>query len=260
MPPRTCAAAGRTAAAGCVAVELDAQGEARYVLGKDEAWEEIRAEGGGTALPDVDVDLLYLGTTASTPVNQATVRSLVGHYRPRHVLLDVNLRPGGDRSAAIDFGIGLATCLKCNEDEIHVVCDRFQAAGPAGLLAAFPNLQHIAVTLGPGGAEVHSREAHKRGHVVCHVAAEAVGQGEVVDTVGAGDAFAATMAAGLMVSACVSTRKRVRMQQAETRGRGREGQGGTGRLCLSSVCPSISSSPPVVFVSFPARTRMVFPP
>ena len=121
-------------------------------------------------------------------------------------MLDVNLRPGADRTQALRFGIDHATIIKCNEDEIAVVCDIAGADTPAELLQLLPKCETIAVTHGPSGAVIHTCRTPATG---VKIKAPAVPSHQIVDMVGAGDAFCAALAAGVLRGADLALAARV---------------------------------------------------
>lgn len=99
-------------------------------------------------------------------------------------VFDVNLRPPDIDRDVLETGLRAATVLKTNRGELAAAAGilGFPTA-PASYFDAAPTLQWLCVTHGEQGAELYSRSGEKfalRGASV-----------DVVDTVGAGDAFTA---------------------------------------------------------------------
>lgn len=133
------------------------------------------------------ISLLYHGTLA---LREAQSRSALEHLRkdnPPLVFVDVNLRaPWWQREAARESLRG-AHWVKLSADELGEL--GAPALDAAGFLREYA-LQGLIVTHGARGAELFSATGERR-QVRPSSAA-------VVDTVGAGDAFAAVMILGLL--------------------------------------------------------------
>jgi fructokinase len=89
--------------------------------------------------------------------------------------------------------LGCATVLKLNDEELRTVSRMLALPGSesqalAGLLEGYP-LSLIALTKGPSGSRLFGR-----GVDISHPGSPV----ETADTVGAGDAFTATLVAGLL--------------------------------------------------------------
>ena len=189
---RSLAAAGVDAAwvesgprpTGTVDVSL-VDGEPQFTVNDGAAWEAIRFD---RDLADLRPTLLYFGTVAlKTSTNRATLRTL-GSLGPRHVLLDLNLRPGRYSVDLVTAALDMATIVKMNEEEWRIVREMTSQESLAGLMEDF-GLEMIALTRGPMPAELYvSGEEH----------VEEVPEVTVVDTIGAGDAFSAALAAGVI--------------------------------------------------------------
>ena len=169
---------------GTVDVSL-VDGEPQFTVNDGAAWEAIRFD---RDLADLRPTLLYFGTVAlKTSTNRATLRTL-GSLGPRHVLLDLNLRPGRYSVDLVMAALDMATIVKMNEEEWRIVREMTSQESLAGLMEDF-GLEMIALTRGPMPAELYvSGEEH----------VEEVPEVTVVDTIGAGDAFSAALAAGVI--------------------------------------------------------------
>lgn len=140
----------------------------------------------------VDCRLLYHGSLAlRDDASRGAFRTLRGQSGGQ-VFLDVNLRsPWWERETLLDW-LGQADWVKLNDDELALL-------GPTGTsdeaaidaLFERDGLEGLFVTYGAEGAVLKTR---KHGRV--RVRPERVGA--VVDTVGAGDAFAAVCIIGIL--------------------------------------------------------------
>ncbi len=169
---------------GTVDVRL-VDGEPQFTINDAAAWEDIRLDGAPVGLRPT---LLYFGTVAlKTATNLATLRNLLS-LGPRHVLLDLNLRPGRYSLDLVRAALDMATIVKMNEDEWRTVRGMTSQESLAGLMEDF-GLEVIALTRGPMPAKLYvSGEEH----------VEDVPKATVADTIGAGDAFSAALAAGVI--------------------------------------------------------------
>ena len=169
---------------GTVDVSL-VDGEPRFTVSDGAAWEAIRFD---CDLADLRPTLLYFGTVAlKTAANRATLPTL-GSLGPRHILLDLNLRPGQYSLDLVTAALDMATIVKMNEEEWQIVREMTSRETPAGLMESF-GLEMIALTRGSMGAKLYvSGEEY----------VEEVPKVTVADTIGAGDAFSAALAAGVI--------------------------------------------------------------
>lgn len=157
-------------------------GEPQYDVDLGASWQEIQFP--AQAAHRVRPELLYIGSTArQTRNNAATLREIVSRLRPVHVMFDLNLRPGMYSPESVVEGLKLATMVKMNDEEWSMLkALGVNCATPADLVKEF-NLDVLAVTKGDKGASLYSAGGN-------FVSADGV-VATVVDTVGAGDAFAA---------------------------------------------------------------------
>lgn len=172
-------------ATGSVEVAL-VDGEPSYRIQPEQAYGHIEPPG-GIAEPA----LLYHGSLALWAADsRRALDDLAGRWRAP-IFLDVNLRPPWWREADLAGWIGRATWVKLNSDEL----DRLGAgsgspAERAGRLMARYDLERVILTLGEEGALAVDRNGSAQ--------VAPAGRVEVVDTVGAGDAFASVSMLGLL--------------------------------------------------------------
>ncbi len=176
--------ADRPEPTGTVDVLLDA-GQPSYIIRAGVAWDYIEAK---PAL-DQPPDLIYYGTAAQrSPANRPALEHLLA-TKPRHRLFDVNLRQDSYTPQAVLFGLEAATVVKLNDEEWEAVRDIAEVAAPADLLARYA-LDRLAITSGSDGAQIHIPGASF---------AAWSATASVVDSVGAGDAFSAVLAASTLL-------------------------------------------------------------
>lgn len=172
-----------TRATGRVSVH-EHDGGHRFEIHADAAWDHLEppsAPGGGPA---------YFGTLAqrSAPSREALRRAVKrGHEL---VFLDLNLRPGTDGRELAAESLMLADWVKVNDEELATLLGWFAPEGVAALMARFA-LQRIVLTRGAAGYALLG----PAGQTLAE--GEGVPLAQVVDTVGAGDAFTAMLLAGL---------------------------------------------------------------
>lgn len=179
---------------GQVQVQIDNQGKASYEFLRDTAWdnlqwnEELRQLAGRS-------DAVCFGTLGQrSELSRATIERFVSATRTDSLrILDINLRPPFYDDAVILKSLELANVLKLNDDELPLlaqVCglDRSDT-GTLKELAHRYSLRCVALTRGADGALLlRDDELSDAPGVVTRV----------VDTVGAGDAYTAALAMGLL--------------------------------------------------------------
>jgi fructokinase len=136
--------------------------------------------------------LLYHGSLAlRSAVSRGSLDALLHSAPPAHIFLDVNLRPPWWEPEAVRALIRRADWVKLNHEELEALYPGHgESPAQASRFLAENSLQGMVLTLGAGGAH-----AVTAGGDSCLVRpAQSI---EVVDTVGAGDAFAAVMILGL---------------------------------------------------------------
>lgn len=173
---------------GIAQVQLDAQGQARFVLPQPVAWDDLPGPVTGQPAPDA----LVFGTLAlRSPANRAALTRHLDAVPGAWIVGDLNLRPPFDDLEPLAELLRRIDLVKVNADEARRLC----AAPPdttdwpalaAELTRRFPRAD-VCITLGADGAGLLTA-----GHWH-QVAAPAI---TVRDTIGAGDAFTAALVAG----------------------------------------------------------------
>jgi fructokinase len=179
---------------GTVSVDLDSAGKPRYSIHQDVAWDYIPATPSLFELAQ-EADAVCFGTLAQrSPVSRRTVRDLLSAV-PKGCLkvFDINLRLDYFSAEVLEEGLRNCDVLKLNDEELPVL------AGLKGLSGDEPNLLKclmeqykltlVALTKGSEGSILLSRD-----DCSVHRGVPA----DVIDTVGAGDAFTAAVTMGLL--------------------------------------------------------------
>jgi len=174
---------------GFVAVKLDSPGSPRFEILEPSAWDAIEPDGALIEIARTASALVHGSLALRNGVSRETLRLLFETGVPR--VFDVNLRPPFVNPAVVEECLRGASIVKLNEEEWEAVRDWLKISGgdqaAAGDLAARFGIETICVTRGARGAALWTRGiwAEDPGFRV-----------DVVDTVGAGDAFLAALIAG----------------------------------------------------------------
>jgi fructokinase len=182
---------------GIVTVEQNGASH-RFVIHDGAAWDHIDLEQARTALVDMAAQLVYFGSLAQRSAgSRNTLRALLRETRALRYL-DLNLRDGPDNLALSKESLDLADWLKVNDEELDQLLMWFVHPGQSApdwgtpahqralraLMDKF-QLQRMVVTRGEQGYA----SFNARADIEAEGAAEPGVQ--LVDTVGAGDAFSA---------------------------------------------------------------------
>ena len=179
---------------GQVHISLDDNGVASYRFAEDCAWDNLVWSDKLAELAK-QTDVVCFGTLGQrSEVSKATIQQFV-RTTPSDCLriFDINLRPPFYTEAVIRESLEIANVLKLNDDELPLLAELLAIQGDEQELVAqiadAASLDVIALTRGENGALIF-----KDGQT-----SECAGVAtEVVDTVGAGDAFTAAMVVGLL--------------------------------------------------------------
>lgn len=167
---------------GRVEVRFDS-GEPHYDIVAPVAWDRI-------VVPDPlpDCDLLYHGSLAlRDPVSRRTAEALLANPACE-VFVDVNLRAPWWRLDDVLATVARADWVKLNQDELNLL--QADDGDRAMQFLERHALLGLVVTRGADGAELLLRGGER-------LQVSPGGATEVVDTVGAGDAFASVLLLGL---------------------------------------------------------------
>lgn len=174
---------------GTVEVTLDHEGQPRYEIVTNVAWDAIVPDAG--ALAAASHSFLVYGTLAQRGVANRTALGTLLARRPEWTVCDLNLRTPFDDLATLEPLVSAARLLKLNADEARRLAPSSTPQTPADQATAIAQrygCEVVCVTLGAEGALVRHAGGFAR------ASAPAV---RVRDAIGAGDAFTAAVIAGL---------------------------------------------------------------
>jgi len=179
---------------GTVSVEVAADGQPRFQIHEDVAWDALEAD--SVTLDWIAAaDAVCFGSLGQrSPAAGEVVRRCVAAALPDALrIFDINLRAPFFSAAVIEQSLKLANVLKLNETELPVLAAQFGLGGSAeeqlGELARRFDLDVVALTLGAAGSRLlrDGRWTFEPGRVVA-----------VRDAVGAGDSFTSALVMGLL--------------------------------------------------------------
>ncbi|MFC4213261.1 carbohydrate kinase family protein [Pedobacter lithocola] len=172
-----------------VVVQLDEKHQATYTIKQPVAWDDIKITDEIIAAVKQADAFVYCSLTCREEQSKQTILTLLESAKIK--IFDINLRAPFYEKELIGQLLNKADILKINEDEIIWVRDAFGLTGNNDeqilkQLSTQFNIEIICLTLGDKGACVL-----KDGKLFKHNGYKV----QVVDTVGAGDAFLATFIA-----------------------------------------------------------------
>lgn len=175
-----------------VEVTLDLAGNASYTIHEPVAWDELVLTESLQKLLTPEFTLVYGTLALRNPHNRKLLEKLITRYSPT-LCLDVNLRPPYDDLGPLNSLIAQAGFLKMNEQELlrltHSLSGTISLKSRIEWLSQHYRCQRICVTLGEKGA-LYLRKGQWIEGTTPPV--------RVVDTIGAGDAFMASMVDALI--------------------------------------------------------------
>jgi fructokinase len=174
-----------------VKATIDQSGNATLAIPDTTSFDEIEVSDDDLReIRDLKFDGIYFGTIAQRRARtRASLRRLVEHGGFKHVFCDVNLRMSFYDRDVLDWSFRHSDTVKLNEDEAAVVRQLFgtteedREAFCKCLRREF-GIRWVCLTGGENGAWIYSQD----GFASCPAS-----RVEVIDTIGAGDAFAAAM-------------------------------------------------------------------
>ena len=180
---------------GEVRVSFDAAGEPDFNIVRDSAYDYINVEHMEDVLKSDSIDLFYFGSLVQrSQYGFATIQKALASIKPgTRCLYDINLRPACyDRDVVIE-SMKKASLLKINHAELQTV-KQMTGQGQmndAKFIAQLINQYHLemlALTKGAEGSAIYTPDRH--------VEQKAPQHQNVVNPVGAGDAYASVLAIG----------------------------------------------------------------
>lgn len=172
---------------GIVNVILNEKGNASYDINYPAAWDKIESSAENIAIVK-DADFFVYGSLSSRDsVSRDTLKELLA--AAKYKIFDVNLRiPHYTKKNVLDL-LNEADFLKFNDDELNEICDDLNSNKKSleqniKFIAEKTKTPTVCVTLGSHGAVLYHENKfyHNSGFKV-----------NVVDTVGSGDSFLASL-------------------------------------------------------------------
>lgn len=179
---------------GTVTVQIDPNGQPHYTIHQPVAWDAIQATPSAMEIVRHS-NALCFGTLAQRdPRSKTSLQTLIQTASPSTLrILDVNLRQNDFSREIIHQSLQLANVLKINDAELPVLAAMFNLTGTPTkqlhYLASTYHLNCVALTRGAQGSLLLAQN-----EISNHPGLPT----QVADTIGAGDAFTAALAIGLL--------------------------------------------------------------
>jgi fructokinase len=173
------------------------EGEPAFEIGSEQAYDYIQSDAALDSLGSDDVELIYHGSLALRETASRKAVAVLQRATGAPTFVDLNLREPWWTEALVKSCLDGATWLKLNRDELGTVTgaryETVEACEEAGgALARQCDLDAVIVTLGGEGSLLI------RGGASWSEESVGLEPDEVVDTVGAGDAFSAIACIGMI--------------------------------------------------------------
>ena len=182
---------------GTVQVKLNPDGTPEFNIRSNAAYDYITFDTSVKALLDHHPPaLIYFGTLMQRTQNGfQTIQQMLSKKKTvTRTLYDINLRPGGYSEKVITASLKQTDIIKLNHEELLFLSRMLEAkTGRRAVIdKLFSNygITSIVLTAGENGSEWYSETDHRR--------INPTGKIDIVDTVGAGDAYAAIVALGYL--------------------------------------------------------------
>jgi fructokinase len=179
---------------GTVTVELSGKGIPHFTIHENVAWDRLVVTPKALAAVRT-ADAICFGSLAqrSEPARTSIQRLVAAASADALRVFDINLRQEYFSREVIEQSLRLANVLKLNDSELPILADLFSLTGPVRQqiekIAQKFSLKLVALTRGPEGSLLYqANQWSDRTSVPV----------EVIDTVGAGDAFTAALVLGLL--------------------------------------------------------------
>ena len=178
---------------GAANITLDEKGVPNFIIEQNRAYDFINIKEYAAAEILKDIDCLYFGTLAQrNDVSRNSLHSLFN--KPIKYFCDVNLRQKYYTKEILSDCLKEANVLKLNLDELKIMSDlfineQFELNATSKKLMSIFNIEMLAVTKGTNGSSLFKGE---------EVNEHKPQTSKVVDTVGAGDAFASILCLGYL--------------------------------------------------------------
>ena len=181
---------------GSVTVRLDKKGSPRFDIISDVAYDHIEFIPEQHSKMVREAQMIYFGSLAQrSEAGYKNLQAIISRKGSGALnFYDINLRPGCYNDTLIENSLLKTDILKLSEEELEELkrpmdFKKNHQAFIHYLLSAY-SLHTISLTMGAMGSELFTAQGH--------FSSESEAGVKVVDTVGAGDAYAAMLAAGIL--------------------------------------------------------------
>jgi fructokinase len=198
--PHSTVQVDETAPTGTATVELSGNGLAHFTIQNNVAWDYLAAAPEAVAVAR-EADAICFGSLAQRCESSRNAIQQLVAAAPATALrvFDINLRQQFYSRDLIEKSLQLANVLKLNDDELPTLAGMFSLNGSTEnqikQLAQMFDLQLVALTRGPNGSLLQQKRKGENEPRWSDCPSRPV---QVVDTVGAGDSFTATLVLGLL--------------------------------------------------------------
>jgi len=178
---------------GIAKVTLDEKGVPNFIIEENRAYDFIKIDEEKAVDILKDIDCLYFGTLAQrNDVSRNSLHTLFN--KPIKYFCDINIRQNYYTKGILSESLEQSDVVKLNLDELKIanklfLSDQFEVNATSKKLMNKFKIELLAVTKGTEGSSLF------RGEETDNNKPE---QGSVVDTVGAGDAFASILCLGYL--------------------------------------------------------------
>ncbi|OAD46626.1 carbohydrate kinase family protein [Polaribacter atrinae] len=177
---------------GKVNVILDKRGTASYTINYPSAWDKISiTEKAKNEVENADA-FVFGSLIARDKTSRKTLYELI--EAAKYKIFDLNLRQSHYTTDVLLYLMEKANFIKFNDDELYEVCKKIGSKYNSleqniRFIAAKTNTNHVCVTKGPHGAVLLYNDIfyYNSGYQI-----------NVIDTVGAGDSFLASLTSELL--------------------------------------------------------------
>ena len=180
---------------GTVTVKLDAKGVPDFTIHTNVAWDFIPSSPALLELA-ARADAVCFGSLCQrSDVSRDTVRRFLKETKSECLrIFDINIRQSYYSKDIVGAMLETSNVLKLNDDELPLVAELLDIKGAeseilAELVARY-DLRLVVLTKGADGSRLYGKD----GDSTC----EGIPPAKIADTVGAGDAFTAAVAVGLL--------------------------------------------------------------
>jgi fructokinase len=181
---------------GEVKVKLDDKGSPTFNIVKNVAWDNIVFnEELEELIKKQSFDLVYFGTLAQrNKTSRKTIRMVLEETKDALKFLDINLRAPYYKREVLDYSLANCLVLKLNTDELNL-CRKYYNLSKKTELALADLAQRFSIKIinltrgAKGSILLNNQQCYQQ---------KSVPLKKIVDAVGAGDAYAAILALGVL--------------------------------------------------------------